>query len=76
MDSLLKSRIEKSLESSKIAGLFGLKIISMNSGYLEIEMNKKDFMLRPAGMFNGSSISSLVDISSGYAGATANLIDT
>ncbi len=39
-------------------------------------MPKKDFMVRPAGMFNGSVIAALVDVSSGYAAASAKPIDS
>lgn len=71
MNSERKNRILESFGRSKMMQLFGSEVTCITEGYFEITVSKKDFMTRPAGMFNGSTIASLVDVSSGYAAAAA-----
>lgn len=71
-----KMEIEQSFRRSKIMQLFGAEITGLAEGYFEITVSGKDFMVRPAGMFNGSTIASLVDVSSGYAAASAKKSDS
>lgn len=71
-----KVQLLESFGRSKIMQLFGAEVTGISVGYFEITVPKQDFMARPAGMFNGSTIASLVDVSSGYAGASAKLEDS
>ncbi len=71
-----KKQIEESFSRSKMMGLFGGTIERLEEGYIEIALPKKDFMARPAGMFNGSIIATLVDVSSGYAAVAAQPEDS
>ncbi|WP_367915852.1 PaaI family thioesterase [Leadbetterella sp. DM7] len=76
MNDERKTRLLESFGRSKIMQLFGAKVTGIADGYFEITVLKQDFMARPAGMFNGSTIASLVDVSSGYAGASAKPEDS
>ncbi|WP_374461924.1 PaaI family thioesterase [Chryseobacterium taeanense] len=71
-----KAQLLESFGRSKIMQLFGAEVTGIADGYFEITVPKQDFMARPAGMFNGSTIASLVDVSSGYAGASAKPEDS
>jgi len=66
-----KTQLLESFGRSGIMRLFGAEVTGIAEGYFEITVSRKDFMARPAGMFNGSTIASLVDVSSGYAAASA-----
>src|SRR5690606_39961401 len=76
MNDERKAQLLESFGRSKIMQLFGAEVTGMDEGYFEITVPKQDFMARPAGMFNGSTIASLVDVSSGYAGASAKPEDS
>lgn len=76
MNDERKTRLLESFGRSKIMQLFGAEVTGMDEGYFEITVPKQDFMARPAGMFNGSTIASLVDVSSGYAGASTKPEDS
>lgn len=76
MNSERKTQLLESFNRSKMMQLFGAEVTGMGEGNFEITVAKQDFMARPAGMFNGSTIASLVDISSGYAGASAKPQDS
>lgn len=76
MSSARQTQLLESFNRSKIMELFGAKVGKIAEGYFEISMPKKDFMVRPARMFNGSVIAALVDVSSGYAAASAKPIDS
>ena len=76
MNDERRTRLLESFRRSKIMQLFGAEVTGMDEGYFEITVPKQDFMARPAGMFNGSIIASLVDVSSGYAGASAKPEDS
>lgn len=71
MDTARNQRLLESFERSEIMKLFGAEASIISNGYFEIKVSKQSFMMRPAGMFNGSTIATLVDISSGYAAASA-----
>lgn len=74
-----RERIEQLVEGfgrSKMMQFFGAKLHALEVGYCAIEVDKQEFMARPAGMFNGSVIASLVDVSSGYAAASAKALDS
>lgn len=75
MNDERKNRIRESFGRSKMMQLFGAVIQTIAPGYIEIAVEKQDFMARPAGMFNGSIIATLVDVSSGYAAAAAQPVD-
>jgi len=66
-----KEYLVESFKKSEILQLLEAKIVAIQNGHFEMKIPKKKFMLRPAGMFNGSIIATLVDISSGYAAASA-----
>ena len=76
MNDERRTRLLESFGRSKIMQLFGAEVTGIADGYFEITVPKQDFMARPAGMFNGSTIASLVDVSSGYAGASAKPEDS
>ena len=61
-----KKQLQESFNRSKMMELFGAEITGIGEGYFEIT----------AGMFNGSTIATLVDVSSGYAGASAKPEDS
>lgn len=71
-----KAQLLESFGRSKIMQLFGAEVTGLSVGYFEITVPKQDFIARPAGMFNGSTIASLVDVSSGYAGVSAKPEDS
>ena len=71
-----KKQLQESFNRSKMMELFGAEITGIGEGYFEITVAKQEFMARPAGMFNGSTIATLVDVSSGYAGASAKPEDS
>lgn len=62
-----KAQLKQSFERSEIMKLYGAEASVISKGYFETIVPKQKFMLRPAGMFNGSTIAALVDVSSGYA---------
>ncbi|OJU76487.1 MAG: hypothetical protein BGO09_16320 [Bacteroidetes bacterium 47-18] len=76
MDQERKDQIRASFERSKTMALYGARLLSVQQGYIEIEVDKQDFMARPAGMFNGAAIATLVDVASGYAAVSAKLKDS
>ena len=43
------------------------ELLEVEKGYISIKIPKLSFATRKAGMFNGAVISSLVDVSSGFA---------
>lgn len=67
------SQLKESFGRSKMMDLYGAVITGIDHGYFEIRLEKQDFMARPAGMFNGGVIATLVDTSSGYAAASAKI---
>ena len=71
MNTERKKHLLQSFDRSGMMKLFGAKANITSDGYFEISVSKQSFMMRPAGMFNGSTIATLVDISSGYAAASA-----
>lgn len=71
-----KTQLLESFGRSKMMQLFKAEVTGIAEGYFEITVSKQEFMTRPAGMFNGSTIASLVDVSSGYAGASAKPEDS
>lgn len=76
MESERKIQLLQSFERSEIMKLFNAQVGVISDGQFEITVPKQNFMVRPAGMFNGSTIASLVDVSSGYAAASANVCDS
>lgn len=76
MEEVRKKQLEQGFDRSKIMQLFHGKIQGMSPGRFEVQMPKIDFMLRPAGMFNGTTMACLVDVSSGYAAATVHAPDS
>ncbi|WP_418502629.1 PaaI family thioesterase [Flagellimonas sp.] len=71
MDKERMAQLRESFHRSKIMTLFKAVPTGMAKGYFEISVPKQDFMLRPAGMFNGSTMATLVDVSAGYVAASA-----
>jgi uncharacterized protein (TIGR00369 family) len=76
MNTERQTQLLQSFDRSKMIQLFGAKVKKLDTGYMEIIIPKQDFMTRPAGMFNGSTIASLVDVSAGYAAASAKPTDS
>src|SRR5690606_379421 len=71
MNSERKIQLQQSFERSEIMKLFRAEANIISEGHFEITVSKQPFMMRLAGMFNGSTIATLVDVSSGYAAASA-----
>ncbi len=76
MDTNRKKQLQQSFERSEIMKLFRAEANIISEGHFEITVSKQPFMMRPAGMFNGSTIAALVDVSSGYAAASTTLSDS
>lgn len=76
MDMERKIQLQQSFERSEIMKLFRAESNIISEGIFEITVSKQSFMMRPAGMFNGSTIASLVDVSSGYAAASVKASDS
>jgi len=76
MNTERKIQLQQSFERSEIMKLFRAEANIILEGHFEITVSKQSFMIRPAGMFNGSTIASLVDVSAGYAAASATLSDS
>lgn len=76
MNTERKTQLRQSFERSEIMKLYRAEANVISEGYFEITVSKQKFMLRPAGMFNGSTIATLVDVSSGYAAASAKESDS
>lgn len=76
MNQEQENRIRQSFGRSAMMQLFKATLQTVESGYVEIGLEAQPFMLRPAGMFNGSTIASLVDVSSGYAAVSARSSDS
>ncbi|ATL49362.1 thioesterase [Chitinophaga caeni] len=76
MNEERRVQLLESFGRSKMMELFGAKVGSIDQGYIEISVDKQEFMARPAGMFNGSTIAALVDVASGYAAASAKPVDS
>ncbi|WP_318345537.1 PaaI family thioesterase [Flagellimonas baculiformis] len=70
MDKERKVQLRESFHRSKIMTLFKATATGVTKGYFEITVPKQDFMVRTAGMFNGSTMATLVDVSAGYAAAS------
>ncbi|MDN3725136.1 PaaI family thioesterase [Aequorivita sp. SDUM287046] len=70
MDTARNKQLLQSFERSGIMKLFRAEGRIISDGNFEITVLKQSFMMRPAGMFNGSTIATLVDVSSGYAAAS------
>jgi len=66
--------IESSFNRSETLKFYHAKLIDAQKGYISILIPKQSLMTRKHGMFNGSMIASLVDVSSGYA-AVSNYED-
>lgn len=76
MNEERRTQLLQSFKRSEIMRLFQAKANLVSEGRFEIAVSGKPFMRRPGGMFNGSAIAALVDVSSGYAGASANFSDS
>lgn len=76
MDAERKIQLQQSFERSAIMKLFRAEANIISKGYFDITVSKQSFMIRPAGMFNGSTIAALADVSSGYAAASATPSDS
>lgn len=76
MNTNRKIQLQQSFERSEIMKLFRAEANIISEGHFEITVSKQPFMMRPAGMFNGSTIAALVDVSSGYAAASITLSDS
>jgi uncharacterized protein (TIGR00369 family) len=68
MENNLKTELFGNFKNSKLMQLFGAEISNIKDDYFEIRVPQKDFMMRSAGMFNGATMATLVDVSS-YASA-------
>lgn len=76
MNAERETQLLQSFERSEIMKLFSARAPAISEGYFEILLSKQKFMLRPAGMFNGSTIAAIIDVSSGYAAASATTSDS
>lgn len=62
-----RALVEKTFQNSEMNKLFKSKLIELKKDYVSIKVPRLSFSTRKAGMFNGAVISSLVDVSSGFA---------
>ena len=76
MNTERKIQLQESFKRSEIMKLFRGEANIISEGNFEITVSKQPFMMRPAGIFNGSTIASLVDVSSGYAAVSATGSDS
>lgn len=76
MNSERIEQLKESFERSKMMAEWGAVLRHISPGSTEIILQKKEFMARPAGMFNGGIIAALVDTASGYAAASSKAIDS
>lgn len=67
-----KEEILRSFGRSEWMKLMDAEIHFMAERRFELKVPQKEFMVRPAGMFNGSTIAGIVDVSAGYAGVSAS----
>ncbi len=61
--------VEQTFQKSEMNQLFQSELLELEKGIVSIKVPRLSFSTRKAGMFNGAVISSLVDISSGFAAA-------
>lgn len=66
--------IEESFNRSETLKFYNASLIESKTGFISIKIPKQSLITRKHGMFNGATISSLVDVSSGYA-AVSNYED-
>lgn len=71
-----EAQIRASFERSGTMKMYGAQLLSVDTGKVEIAVDRQDFMARPAGMFNGATIAALVDVASGYAAVAAKSKDS
>lgn len=57
----------KTFHNSEMVKLFNAELMELEKDFVSIKIPKLSFTTRKAGMFNGAVISSLIDISSGFA---------
>lgn len=69
-----RTLIEASFNRSETLKFYNAKLIEAQQGFISIQIPKQTLMTRKHGMFNGSMIASLVDVSAGYA-AVSNYED-
>lgn len=62
-----KQLILQSFHKSEMMKLYQGELLDVQTDYVSIKIPRLSFSSRQAGMFNGAVISSLVDISSGFA---------
>ena len=62
-----RTLIESSFNRSETLKFYQAKLVDAQKGFISILIPKQSLMIRKHGMFNGSMIASLVDVSSGYA---------
>ena len=70
-----KILVENSFQKSPMLQMYQAKLEALDSDFFSISIPKQDYMVRAAGMFNGSVIASLVDASSGFAAVCAKRND-
>lgn len=66
--------IEASFNRSETLKFYNASLINADKGFISIKIPKQELMTRKQGMFNGGTIASLVDVSSGYC-AVSNYDD-
>lgn len=76
MNEERQQQLREGFSRSGMMQLLGAQLQVIGNGFCEIIVPRQDFMARPAGMFNGAVIASLVDVSSGYAAASAKPVDS
>lgn len=71
-----EDQIRASFERSGTMKMYGARLLTVAKGFVEITVDRQDFMARPAGMFNGATIAAMVDVASGYAAVAAKSVDS
>jgi len=67
MNEAKRQLIENSFRNSEMLKFYQAELLEVEKGYISMKIPKLSFATRKAGMFNGAVISSLVDVSSGFA---------
>lgn len=70
ISSVLEQQTRDSIARQPLLRLYGAEVQSLESGYIEIKVPVKDFMLRTAGIVNGGVLAALADSAAGYALST------
>ena len=70
ISNVLEQQTRESIARQPLLKLYGTEAHVLRSGYVELKVPVKDFMLRTAGIVNGGVLAALADSAAGYALST------